>query len=150
MRYCSDHALATNGVADTVYPIVQVSESDLIRSMSIHLPVGHIEYVNPFYAPTEHADGALNFYHAAVAEHVLDFARAVRTEAASEFTGEDEVMAMMMEVGCRESMLRKGSTIALPLRGDLESAHQTLQWYNSKFDFDAMEVVGMLGACVPR
>ena len=150
VRYCSDHALETNGVADTVYPIVQMSESDLIKTMSIHLPVGHIEYVNPFYRPNEHPHGAVNFYHAAVAEQVMDFAGAVRGEAVSEYTAEDAVMAMMMEVGCRESILRKGATVDLPLNGDLESEQQANELFKKRFGIDSMDIEGMLEVGVPR
>ena len=151
VRYCSDYALETNGVADTVFPIVQMSESDLIKSMSIHLPVGHIEYINPFYAPTEHANGALNFYHAAVAEQVLDFARAVRGEETTpEFSAEDALMAMMMEVACRESILRKGEQIALPLTGDLESERRVHEALKAKNGVDPRDVEGMLARAIPR
>ena len=150
-RYCSDHALETNGAADTVFPIVQMSESDLIKSMAIHLPVGHIEYVNPFYAPTEHPNGALNFYHAAVAEQVLDFACAVRgEEEAVEYTAEDALMAMMMEVACRESILRRGEQIALPLTGELESERKVHEALRAKNGVDPLDMEGMLERSIPR
>ena len=150
VRYCSDYALETNGIADTVFPIVQMSESDLIKSMHVHLPIGHIEYVNPFYAPTEHAHGAINFYHSAVAEQVLDFARAVRGEAASEYTDEDALMAMMMEVACRESIIKNGEQIDLPLGDDLESERRVNSMLLQKNGVDPMDIEGMLEMSIPR
>ena len=150
VRYCSDHALETNGVADTVYPIMQMSESDLIKTMSIHLPVGHIEYVNPFYRPNEHPHGAVNFYHAAVAEQVMDFAGAVRGEAVSEYTAEDALMAMMMEAACQESILRKGEQIALPLSADLESERKVNEKLRAQYGVDPMDVEGMIDMSIAR
>lgn len=150
VRYCSDHALESNGVADTVFPIVQMSESDLIKSMHVNLPIGHIKYVNPFYAPNEHANGAINFYHAAVAEQVLDFARAVRGEAESEYSDEDALMAMMMEVACRESIIRNGEQMPLPLDGDLESERRVHSMLQQKNGVDPMDIERMLEQSIPR
>ena len=144
VRYCSDHALESDGMADTVFPIVQVSQSDIIKTMHVHLPVGHIVYENPFYHPEETQTEAFNYYHAAVGEHVLDFARAVRGEAESEFTDEDAVMSLMMDVAVRESLLRHGEQVALPLTGTVESEERVRKSLQAKNGIDPMDVEGML------
>ncbi len=62
-----------------------------------------------------------DYYHASVAEHVLEFAAVIRGEATSEYTDEDAIMAMMMDVASRESILREGARVKLPLAGRLDA-----------------------------
>jgi predicted dehydrogenase len=150
VRYCSDKALETNGIVDTVFPMVHAQENEFTRSLHVELPSGCVEYANPFYRPLEEPVDALDYYHASVAEHVIEFARVVRGEARSEYSDEDAVMAMMMEVACSESTLRDGARVALPLTGDLESEEQVLESLAEKLGRDPLDVEGMLDMSVAR
>ena len=81
---------------------------------------GRIEYNNPFRLGAS-AYHRRNYYSAAVISHIVDFAETIRAVRESEYTDEDALMAMMMEVASRESALQEGRRLALPLEGDLES-----------------------------
>jgi hypothetical protein len=82
--------------------------------------------------------------------HVADFARAVREGAPSEYTDEDALMAMMMEVAARESALRDGERLDLPLTGDLEVEHQMRKSLKEKYGVDPLDMEGMLAISFPR
>jgi hypothetical protein len=116
----------------------------------VNLPVGRVEYVNPFYNAVASSAQVLDYYHAAVAEHVLDFARAVRGEGESEFTDEDALMSMMMLVAINESILRRGERIDLPLRGELESEEREREALRRTYGVDPLDVEGMLDVGIPR
>lgn len=150
IRYCSDRALAANGIADTVYPLVRVQENEFTRALTVNLPTGLISYLNPFYAAADNEDDVVDYYHAAVAEHVLDFAAAVRGEAKSEFSDEDALMSMMMGVAIDESVLQDGARIPLPLSDDLESERRSRQALKERFGIDPLDIEGMLDRDVPR
>lgn len=150
VRYCSDEALRTNGITDTVYPFVYAQENEFMKSLHVNLPVGKVQYVNPFYRPLEEPVEMLNYYHAAVAEHVMDFAGVIRGQATSEYTDEDAVMAMAMDVACRESILRDGARVSLPLEGELESEATLHAALREKHGVDPLDVEGMLDLSVER
>ena len=150
VRYCSDQALAAGGVSDTVYPIVYAQENEFMKSVHLNLPSGKIEYVNPFYRPLEEPTEMLDYYHSAVAEEVLEFAQVIRGEAASEYTDEDAVMAQMMDVGARESVLREGARVKLPIEGEIESDARILSAQREKYGVDPMDVEAMMEISVPR
>jgi predicted dehydrogenase len=153
VRYCSDRALATNGLTDEVYPIVQMSWSDLIWLMYINLPSGPIEYRNPFYAADERPRDYLNYYHAAVAEHILDFAMAVQGEGVSEFTPEDALACFTTEFAARESAIRKGQIVDVPYDAEISgmaAEKQAADWHRQQFGRDPLEVEGMLSIQVAR
>ena len=150
VRYCSDYALEAGGIADTVYPVVYAQENEFMKSVHLNLPTGKIEYVNPFYRPLEEPADMLDYYHSAVAEEVLEFARVIRGEATSEYTDEDAVMAMMMDVGARESILREGARVKLPLEGEPESDARIIDAQRKKWGVDPMDVEAMMEIAVPR
>lgn len=154
VRFCSDHALQNGGVADEIYPVVHVAEGGNWISTYVDLPIGRIEHVNP-YRPTEpsadrreHYDR--DYYGACVMDHIVDFARAVRGQGASEYTDADAEMAMMMEIGARESALRDGARLPLPLTGDIESEEQGRAAIKAKYGADALDVEAMLAISYPR
>jgi predicted dehydrogenase len=150
VRYCSDEALDANGVADTVFPLIRVQENEFTRALTVRLPQGKISYVNPFYALADNGDDCLDYYHAAVAEHVLEFAATIRGEAQAQFTDEDALMSMMMSVAIEESLARDGARIALPLTGELEVEQRARQAFRDRFGVDALDVEGMLDRSLPR
>ena len=89
-------------------------------SSHVDLPTGRIEYCNP-HRLGANAYHRRNYYSAAVISHIVDFAETVRGLRQSEYTDEDALMAMMMEVATRESALQEGRRLSLPLEGELES-----------------------------
>ena len=74
----------------------------------------------------------------------------IRGEATSEYTDEDSIMAMMMDVASRESILREGARVKLPLEGRLESEELTLAALRQKYGVDALDPEAMMDIAVPR
>ena len=120
MRYCTDEALASGGRHDLSYPIVHVGDGRDWLSSHVDLPGRRIEHVNPHRLGAS-AYHRRNYYSAAVIGHIVDFAESVRGLRESEYDDQDALMAMMMDVACRESALQEGRRLALPLDGELES-----------------------------
>ena len=147
VRYCSDQALQNGAVADQIFPIQHLIEGDQWVADRVELPSGPVEYVNPYRPQENHRR---DYYFAAIMDHIVDFARAVRGEAQSEYTDEDAAMAMMMEVATRESALRQGERLQLPLTGELESEQRIRQALKQKHGIDPLDVEGMLAVAVPR
>jgi predicted dehydrogenase len=150
VRYCSDQVLQTRAVADQIFPIVHASENGCWASTRVDLPIGRVEYANPYRLDQAQYSHRRDYYGAAVMGHVADFARAVREGAPSEYTDEDALMAMMMEVAARESALRDGERLDLPLTGDLEVEHQMRKSLKEKYGVDPLDMEGMLAISFPR
>lgn len=150
VRFCSDQALETNGIADTVYPIIFTQENEFLRKLHVNLPTGRVEYVNPFYQPAISPLDAIDYYHTGTAELILEFARAIRGETTLEYTPEDAYMAMMMNAAARESLHRNGQKVALPLPDDLESEAKVHETLKAKTGIDPMDVDAMLAYVAPR
>ena len=68
----------------------------------------------------------------------------------SEYSAEDALMAMMMEVGTRESALQQGKRLSLPLKGELESEAKARQMLKDIHGVDPLDIEGMLAVSVPR
>jgi predicted dehydrogenase len=147
VRYCSDEALQNGAIADWIIPVEHVVEDGCWAAERVELPIGRVEYVNPYRSEAIHRR---DYYHAAVMSHIVDFALAVRGEAESEYSDEDAMMAMMMEAGSRESALRNGQRLDLPLGEDLEAEAQLRQALKEKHGVDPLDVEGMLAVSVPR
>jgi predicted dehydrogenase len=154
VRVCSDEALANGAIADGVYPIVHEAADGFWSRDYVDLPSGRVEWVNPFSPKVGLEPGHVyhhrDYYGAAVMDHIVDFARAVRGVAASEYTDEAAVMAMMMEVGARESVLRDGARVTLPLSGDLESEQLVREQLQSKLGVDPLDIEAVMEISFPR
>jgi hypothetical protein len=154
VRYTSDEALKHGAVADQVFPIHDVNKDGNWLSTYVDLPDGRIEHVNPYQIVRD--DQVLgehygrDFYKACVMGHIVDFAKAIRGEGPSEYTDRDAEMAMMMEVGVRESVLRDNSRVALPLEGDLESEHKVANALRETYGVDPLDIEGMLAISYPK
>ena len=150
VRYCSDEALKDGSIADQVFPIVHETDQNGHWHLTyVDLPTGRVEYrahpvPNTSYARKRH------FYAGVIMGHIVDFACAVREGTPSEYTDEDALMALMMEVGAHESALRDGERLSLPLTGDLESEHQLREALKKKHGVDPLDIEGMLNLSVPR
>ena len=150
VRYCSDEALLKDGIADEIYPIEHVADGNCWAAEFVDLPIGRVEYVNPFRPANTPAMHAVRDYYAAVVmTHIVDFVRAVRGEAESEYTEQDALMAMMMDVAVRESAHRKGERLALPLTGDLEVEAVALAELQKKTGVNPLDIEAMLAVNVP-
>lgn len=150
VRYCSERALEGNGIADVVYPIIFSQENEFLRKLHVDLPTGRVDYVNPFYRPAEEAADAIDYYHAATAELILEFAQAIRGEATYEYSVDDAYMVQMMNAAARESLLQKGATVALPLDPAIESEARLHAALKAKTGIDPLDVEGMLDYTAPR
>lgn len=152
VRYASDEALATKAVADQVFPIKHEAENEIWSRTYVDLPIGRIEYTNPYRMPpeTNASHTHRNYYSVAIVDHLVDFAQAVRGVKESEYTDRDALAAMEMEVAVRESALQNGAVIKLPLEGDLESEEKVRAELRAKHGVDPMDIEGMIGVKVPR
>ncbi|MEZ4681086.1 MAG: hypothetical protein R2932_43425 [Caldilineaceae bacterium] len=150
MRYCSDRALETNGIADIVYPIIFSQENEFLRKLHVDLPTGRVEYLNPFYHPVDSAVDAIDYYHAATAELIVEFAQTVRGETTLEYSMDDAYMVQMMNAAVRESLVQHGVKLALPLAEELESQAQLHAALKAKTGVDPLDVEGMLDYAAPR
>jgi predicted dehydrogenase len=149
VRYCSDESLMSGAEADQIFPIVHNSEDGVWASIHVDLPIGRIEYVNPF-RPSNNPHPARDYYGAAVMAHIVDFAEAVRGTATSEYTDEDALMAMMMESAARQSALRGGELITFPMANDIEADEQMLSSLKAKHGVDPLDVEAMLAISYPK
>lgn len=149
VRYCTDEALRHGGVADLTFPIVHVGDGCDWLSSYVDLPTGRVEYVNPYRAgiPAYHRR---DYYGAAVMGHIVDFAETVRGVKPSEYTDEDALMAMMMEVATRESAIHNGERLNLPLTGSLESEEKLRAAQKAEYGVDPLDIEGMLAISYPR
>ena len=149
LRYCTDEALANGGRHDLAYPIVHLGDGRDWLSSHVDLPTGRIEYVNP-YRLGKSAYHRRNYYSAAVISHIVDFAETVRGDRESEYSDEDALMAMTMDVATRESALQEGKRLSLPLKGDLESEALLRAKQRQHYGVDPLDIEGMLGISYPR
>ena len=150
VRYCSDAALETNGIADVVYPIIFSQENEFLKKLHVDLPSGRVEYVNPFYRPAEEAADAIDYYHAATAELILEFGQSIGGEAIFEYSLDDAYMVQMMNAAARESLLQNGSKVVLPLDTELESEAQIHAAMKARTGIDPLDVDAMLDYAAPR
>lgn len=150
VRYASDQALATNGVIDTVYPIVFSQENEYLKSLHVDLPSGRVSYVNPFYRPLEEATDTIDYYHAATAELVLEFAQTIHGEATLEYPPARAYTVMTMNAAARESIARNGAKVPLPLPPDHELDDGLHAELRARTGIDPLDVEGMLDYSAPR
>lgn len=149
VRYATDEALKNGGVADLIFPIIHVGDGCDWLSSNVDLPTGRIEYVNP-YRLGQYAFHRRDFYAAAVMSHIVDFAETIRGVSKSEYTDDDALMAMMMEVATRESSIQDGKRLSLPLEGDLESETRMREELKQEYGVDPLDIEGMLALSYPR
>ena len=152
VRYCTDESLqqhGKSGVADQIFPIVHSSDSHDWLSSHVDLPTGRVEYVNP-HRPGKSAYHHGNYYSAAVMDHIVDFAETIRCVKKSEYTDQDALMAMMMEVATRESAMKNGERLSLPLKGELESDVLMRTKQRQEYGVDPLDIEGMLSIKFPR
>ena len=149
VRYCTDEALMNGGVADLTVPIIDVGDGDNWLSSYVDLPTGRVEYVNP-HRPGKSAYNPRDYYGAAVMGHLVDFAETVRGMRMSEYTDEDALMAMMMEVATRESAMNNGERLDLPLEGELESEVTLRSAQKQEYGVNPLDVEGMMAISYSR
>ncbi|UCH24718.1 MAG: Gfo/Idh/MocA family oxidoreductase [Trueperaceae bacterium] len=153
VRYCTDRSLMHGAEADLHYPIVHVGDGNDWFSSHVDLPTGRLEYQNPYRIGNPEHIGTghrRDYYRAAVVGHIVDFVDSVRGTKAPEYTDEDAMMAMMMEVAARESTMQEGKRLQLPLEGDLESEEVLRAKERANYGVDPLDIEGMLAISYPR
>jgi predicted dehydrogenase len=154
VRICSDAALENGAIADIVCPILHETDGEFWSREYVDLPTGRVEWVNQFSPKVGLEPGHVyhhrDYYGAAVMDHIVDFARAIRGVAESEYTDEDAVAAMMMEVGARESVLRDGAKVALPLTEDLAAEQVVREQLRQKLGVDPLDIEAVMNISFPR
>jgi len=110
---------------------------------------GVVEYVNPF-RPVDIPQHASDWYGCAIMDHLADFACAVRGIRASEFDERDALMSMMMEVGARESALKEGVRVRLPIEGEPENDGRIHAELRTRLGVDPLDIEAMLAISYPK
>ena len=150
VRYCTDESLRNGaGIADRVFPIEHVTDGDNWLSSHVDLPTGRVEYIND-HRPGRTAYNSREYYGAAAMGHLVDFAATVRGVRSSEYTDQDALMAMMMEVATRESAINRGVRLELPLSGDLESEALLRAEQEQEYGVDPLDIEGMMSIKYPQ
>ena len=157
IRRFSDQRLADGAAgkpftdkADEAAPLVhEIEGHNWIRS---YCDIGgeHLEYANPWRyrqplrcypdQPGLHLPAT----GACVMETLVDFALAVRGLRKHEFSGEDALVSLMMEIGAHESALHEGKRIELPLRGAVQADEIETQRQRKSLRCDPRDVEAML------
>lgn len=151
LRRLSDAALAEErSHPDQAAPVEHVFEGQDWLESRCRIDGRELAHVNPFRHGRVlrcYPDRDLlhePYYGAAIMDLVADFACAVRGLRASEIDEADALAALEMDVACRESALRDGARIALPLAGDLASEERRRAALRDELGVDPMDVEAML------
>ncbi len=148
VRYCSDQALRNGAKHDMTFPIEHVVEDGQWICDRVELPDGLVEFRNPRQLSARH-DRA--YYISSVASHVTDFIAELQGSDHCEFTPDDAVMSMEMEVGSRESALQNGQQLELPLANlEIEVENQVRAALRQKHGVDPFDAEAMMSVMVPR
>lgn len=113
------------------------------------IPGGWIDYANPIVMKNS-GDHYFKEYGVCVAGHLVDFALRIRGLKECEFDEKKALMSMMMEVAARESVLRNGARISLPLTEDLESDEIQLQQLKADLGVDPLDVEAVLAVTLGK
>jgi hypothetical protein len=139
------------GVADEIVTVEYALEDGEWDFIAADTSAGRIEYVNPHRCGRKvggkHHD---SWYGIAIMDHCIDFVLAVRGMRDSEFTDDDAMMSLMMEIGAKESVLQEGKRIHLPLEGELEADFIERERQKSEYGVDPFDVEGMLAMSFPK
>lgn len=150
LRQLSDVALARDGKADHVAPFRDhVADGTWVGS-EVAVPAGMVRIDQP-YRPGPVRGPKLREWDAAVVMEILvQFAGQVRGTGTAEFSAEDAVAATEVEAACRESALRGGERIALPVdAAQLQSEAIATGKLRRQFGIDPFDVEAMLAVHFP-
>jgi predicted dehydrogenase len=150
LRHASELALARDGKADHVAPFRDhVADGTWVGS-DVTVPGGMVEIDQP-YRPGPVSGPKLREWDAAVVMEILvQFAEQVQGTGVAEFSADDAVMATEVEAACRESALRGGERIALPVDvAPLQSEVIAMGKLRRQFGLDPFDVEAMLAVHFP-
>ncbi len=150
LRQASDVALVRDGKADHVAPFRDhVADGTWVGS-EVAVPAGMVRIDQP-YRPGPVRGPKLREWDAAVVMEILvQFAGQVRGTGTAEFSAEDAVAATEVEAACRESALRGGERIALPVdAAQLQSEAIATGKLRRQFGIDPFDVEAMLAVHFP-
>jgi hypothetical protein len=138
------------GIVDELASVTITNKGVEWENIGAWTAEGRIEYVNPFadylhsIPKEEPIISQSRKERSAVADHLVDFALAVKGLRQSEFTDQDAMMSTMMLAAARESALRDGTRVALPLEGELQSDALERDRQRDRCGVDPMDVDAML------
>lgn len=151
LRIASDAALARDGKADHVAPFVDLVEDGVWVGSYVDLPdEGRAEWRHP-YRPGRVTGPKLRQWDAAVTLEIMaEFADEVRGTSKSAFSAEDAVKVTEIEMAARESALRGGIRLALPIAPDaLESDARAARALRERFGCDPLDAEAMAAVHFP-
>lgn len=150
LRIASDEALARDGKADHVAPFVDEVEDGVWTGSRVDLPDRRIEWRNP-YRPGRVSGPKLREWDAAVVLEIMaEFADEVRGIGKSAFSAEDALKVTEVEMAARESALRGGARLALPVEpGELECEAIAARALRERFGCDPCDAEAMAAVHFP-
>jgi len=150
VRIASDLALVRDGMADHAAPFRDHIEDATWVGSDVAVPGGVVEVAQP-YRPGAVTGRKIREWDAAVVMEILvQFAEQVRGIRAAEFSAADAVMATETEMACRESALRGGLRVKLPVEPDeLESEAIAAGKLREQFGSDPLDAEAMLAVHFP-
>jgi len=131
------------------YPIVEEYEGKNWTRSYVDLPIGRVEYVNPFRPdhPSEHRS---SWYGAPVMDHLVGYSQIIRGVAEIDFTPDDALMSLMMDIGADISAENEGKRVSLPLKDEIEGDEIVNRQLRETYGVDPMDWDAMLSYSYPK
>lgn len=150
LRATSGSARARDGKADPLAPFVDLVEDGTWIASRVRTPGATLEVLNPHRPGPITGPKLREWDAAAVMEIVAEFAEVVAGRRTPEFSARDALMATEVEMACRESALRQGVRIDLPVAAaDLESDAEASRAVRTQFGVDPLDAGAMLAIRFP-
>jgi len=150
VRVCSDDALGRGAKADHISPFIDVCDVGCWTSSLVELPQGRVEWVNEF-RPGAITGPKLREWDAPVVMEILvQFADQIRGKAIAEFSAEDALRTTEIQTAARESAVRDGAKIPLPLElADAGSEQTIAESLRATFGVDPLDAERMMSIHFP-
>jgi len=152
LRRCGDassgppsDAPEVSAAHDEQSPVIHERVADQWTRSYAHTGHGLIEYVNPL-RPGHALPGPPPEYAVSIMGELIDFALAVRGLGSPEFDDQDALDTMMIEAAARESALRDGQRVSLPLEETLESDAILDGQLREYFGFDPRDIEAVVSS----
>lgn len=149
LRRCSDAGFdqeygveTIQSLADEIVDIIDEDDGNSWTRSYADTSAGRIEYVNPFRCDSY--ANARKDYGPSAMSHIVDFALAIRGLKQSEFTAEDALMSLIMDVACRQSAANEGQRVSLPLVDETAADAAMRQSQTDLYGVDPMDVEAMM------
>ncbi len=134
----------------TVSPVVYETPGDRFVKAYADTPQGRIEYINPFVPQKTCKHINLPFYGCAIMDELIDFALAVRGVKEFEYSAQDAMMSLVIELACEESAAQQGKRIDIGADMNFDVEAKAEERLRQEYGADPYDVENMLRISYPR